>query len=88
LEKINTLAPIRKWIMIVLGHAAPDVIKILIALFIPRENRHPADPEEDNNHQGYVCVYSKILFRHTTTATFLQLPVPSAHNCRVYRVNF
>jgi len=44
LEKIKTPAPIRKWIMIVLGHAAPDLINILIALFIPIENRHPAVP--------------------------------------------
>jgi len=88
LEKINTLAPIRKWIAIVHGHAAPDLTNKLIALFIPIENRHPAAPEEDNNHQGYVCVYSKMLFRHTTMATFLQFPVPSPHNCHVYRANF
>jgi hypothetical protein len=88
LEKIKTLAPIRKWIMIVLGHAAPDLINILIVLFTPIEKRHPAVPEEDNNHQGYVCVYSQILFRHTTKATFLQFPVPSPHNCHVYRANF
>jgi len=74
--------------MIVLGHTAPDLINILFALFIPIENRHPAVPEEDNNYQGYVCVYFQILFRQTTMATFLQYPVPSLHNCRVYRVNF
>ena len=62
--------------MIVLGHAAPDLINILTTLFIPIENRHPIAPKEDNNHQGYVCVYSQILFRHTTTPTFLQFPVP------------
>ena len=73
--------------MIVLGHAAPDLINTQTALFIPIENRHPAAPEKDNNHQGYVCVYSQILFRHTTMATFLQYPVPSPHNCRVYRVS-
>jgi hypothetical protein len=74
--------------MFVLGHAAPDLINILIALFIPIENRHPAAPEEDDNHRGYVCVYSQILFRHTTMATFLIFPVHSPHNCCVYRVNF
>lgn len=74
--------------MIVLGHGAPHLINTLIALFMSTENRHPAAPEEDNNHHGYVCVYSQILFRHTTMPTFLQFPVPSPHNCRVYRTNF
>jgi hypothetical protein len=71
--------------MIVLGHAAPDLINILIALFITIENGHPVAPKEDNNHQRYVCVYSQILFRHTTMPTFLQFPVPHS---RVYRANF
>jgi len=74
--------------MIVLGFAAPDLINILIALFIPIENRHPAAPKEDNNHQGFVCVYSQILFRHSTMATILQFPVPSPHNCCAYTANF
>jgi hypothetical protein len=66
--------------MIVLGHPAPDLINILNALFTTTENRHPAAPEEDNNYQGCVCVYSQILFKHTTMATFLQFPVSIPQN--------
>jgi hypothetical protein len=59
--------------MIDLGHAAPALINILIALFIPIENRHPAAPEEDNNHQGMcVCLFPNIIqtYYHSNIFTF------------------
>jgi hypothetical protein len=94
LEKIQTLAPFRKWIMIVFGYPATDLINILNALFTMTENRHPAAPEDDNNYQGYVCVYSQILFSHITMATFLQFPISSPqftgheHTKYLYRQSF
>jgi hypothetical protein len=72
--------------MTVLGHAAPDLINILIALYIPIENRHPVAPKEDNNHQGCVFIpkyYSDTLPRqhfynfqfltHTTVVSIEQI---------------
>jgi hypothetical protein len=63
--------------MNVLGHPTTDLINLPNGIFITTENRHPAAPEENNNYQGYVCVCSQILFRHTTMATFLHFPISS-----------